>query len=201
LAKEGALDEVCSLFKEAEDNLKEYEYVDDTILLPAVNQLRYAGYHLAKAYKIELSESPGIEELDLNITQARNHCKRSIFDSSEGVLLHHLDEVRQFQLDYSKIAVPDIVPDYIDLCTQITKARDLIREASQVPGDTRHEFYKKCREHVTSLKSITDTLSEARPELNKKVDDRNTSTLRWTFGITLAALGAFAAIFALMVAI
>ncbi len=63
---------IASLFNEAEVALKQYERINLLNLLPAVNELRYAGRHLLEAENA-ISE----EDREKHEAQAIDHCERA----------------------------------------------------------------------------------------------------------------------------
>ena len=50
LTSKDAIKQVVDLFDAAEDKIKEVEQLSEDLPIPSINELRYAGYHLARAY-------------------------------------------------------------------------------------------------------------------------------------------------------
>ena len=77
-------------FRKAEATLKvqELELFDRGLLMPAVNQLRYAGSHL-----IRTLDSSDQSKIESNLRQAIAHCQRATFDSLEVQVRYYLEHI------------------------------------------------------------------------------------------------------------
>ncbi len=100
---------IAELFKEAEDAIKD---IGSELVIPAVNQLRYCGNHLARY----LSNTDNNEELQ----DAAKHCKRATYDAYEAAITYQLLEFHKFKDDYRMIQVGTIIPDYADIRHQFS---------------------------------------------------------------------------------
>lgn len=177
------IDATHALFKKAEANLKRAEHLTNKVFIPAVNELRYAGYHLF-AYL----STTGTED-DLN--SAKKHCKRAIYDSAEGPLLKFLGDIQQFQTDYANFPVTSELPDYINQLRQAQDAKNLIEK---VQPDTREAYFEAVEPHLVKLNEIVDLLETARPEINKRMRNEQRNA-RWTvLGVMAGILAAILAI-------
>ena len=105
------LSEISDLFKLAEKKIKFVENLDEGLLFPAVNQLRYVAFHLLRE-----SEAQDISLKQEELRKAKNHCQRAIYDSVETGITFCLVKIHEFQEDYKLIVVADVVPAYIDIC-------------------------------------------------------------------------------------
>lgn len=179
------IDKTGALFKRAESHLKSAEHLTNKIFIPAVNELRYAGFHL-----INYISSDGKED---DLISAQKHCKRAIYDAAEGPLLKFLGDVVSFQNDYSKVAcITEVVPNYILHMNKVREARNLI---AKVQPDSREEYFEIVEPHLAILSEIVDLLEMARPEINKRMrHDRTTTRILY---FTLAA-GVIAATFTII---
>lgn len=77
--------DVVVAFHKAEEVLKRYERLTLKPLLPAINQLRYAGEHLSLS--IRLDGNFRIEAL----RKAKSHCDRAYYDAIECVIVEILE--------------------------------------------------------------------------------------------------------------
>lgn len=176
------IDATHALFEKAEANLKRAEHLTNEVFIPAVNELRYAGYHLF-AYL----SSNGIED---DLISAKKHCKRAIYDAAEGPLLKLLGDIQQFQTDYAKVSVTPEVPDYINHLKKAQEAKNLIEK---IQPNTREAYFEAVEPHLETLNEIVNFLETARPEINKRMrnEQRNTGL------VAVACIaGILAAIFA-----
>ncbi|MFZ3028430.1 hypothetical protein [Rhodoferax sp.] len=153
------VDKTSELFKKAETNLKSAEHLTNVVFIPALNELRYAGYHLVKYLS-----STGDED---DLRSAQKHCKRAIYDTAEGPMLKFLGDVAKFQEDYSKEpCITDVIPGYVGHMKKVAEARNLIAE---VKPESRDEYFDLVEPHLTSLIEIAGLLDTARPEINKRM--------------------------------
>jgi hypothetical protein len=70
--------EFAALFQEAEQGLKQIEHLTDTLHIPAINELRYAGFHAVQAMA-----AASADERSANIEKGERHCRRASFDVFE----------------------------------------------------------------------------------------------------------------------
>ena len=87
--KKAKLRQIVGLFDQAENLLKEVEKVCGDLTVPSINQLRYVGYHIARAIVAQHDDS-FFDELK----KAENHCKRAIYDAYEVGILYFLDGIK-----------------------------------------------------------------------------------------------------------
>ncbi len=167
--------EVVELFDEAERTMKMIEHIDEKLIIPSVNELRYAGHHLAKAIKTSGQEEHGGE-----IEKAIKHCKRAFYDAAEVGILFYLEEFKIFQNDYRKTVLTDIIPNYSDLCRKADNSREMI---TQTPRDDRQIHYRNCETQFKELKEIVIQLGYYRSEINKKVKKEKFNTIAASFAI------------------
>lgn len=115
--------ELGDVYRKAEVAIKEFElspnradpkypcigeHDPSDLFIPAVNQLRYAGFHLVKADSLE---SNGDKENNLN--KAINHCQRAYFDTKEAMLLEQLGVFEEFRSEFgSSPNLNSIYPEF-----------------------------------------------------------------------------------------
>ncbi len=177
------LAEISELFKLAEEKIKLIENLEDGGLpLPAINQLRYVAFHLLRAENI-VEDKIKDEEL----RKAKNHCQRAIYDAIEIGIIHLLDKIKVFQMDYKLVSIVDIVPSYIPICKRADEITYFLSEASRRSiedhSNNRGDYYEKSNELFNELQENVKLLDYSRPELNKKLQKS-----RITFIISISAL-------------
>lgn len=174
-------------FRKAEKAIKEAETVvrircgDSSgdcipagLFIPAVNELRYAGCHIARYLE-------GHVQSDLD--KAVAHCQRAEFDAYDCCIQFLLDECHRFQDDYENVVIPSVVPNYSDLILSLSRiSRTAVPrdELTQQAVDQKQKDYNK-------LAGIYDTFQVSRSELNKLVRDKNKNSTRWWWAIIIAA--------------
>ncbi len=100
--------ELHDLFALAEKKIKRVEQINhEGLSIPSVNQLRYAGRHCLDSL---VSDD---EEVENNIYEAKDHCKRAIYDAMEIGIVTILEKIQIFNKDYKYITITDVLPDYI----------------------------------------------------------------------------------------
>lgn len=182
---------VDELFSLAEDKLKLVERLENEgLLLPSINELRYAGFHLLKAINIEDDEQRRDE-----IRKAQNHCERSIFDAYEVGIFGCIERINQFLFDYRNIPLGDIVPEINEIRTCVDDALDFIED---IPKDDRVSHYRQCEEQFERLYAFSRTTKAAREEANKRLEKVRRDTRNTLIATAATVVGAVAAVAALV---
>jgi hypothetical protein len=151
------------VWDEAEDKLKRTERMKGNLTIPAVNELRYAGFHLLKALNVEdetVSED--------NFKRAEKHCKRAGYDSVEAEVLFHSSTLRQFKEDYRMVKIEVSGLDYVGIRHRANTTMALVHEARK-DEETREQYYERLVGHCDTLREDVERLDAARDELNKIV--------------------------------
>ena len=169
-----------SLFHQAESAIKDIEISDRELIIAAVNELRYAGYHIANL----ISQPDQAEEL----TKAENHCKRAIYDAYEAHIIFLVFEFKTFKTDYSNTIISNIIPKYSEYRKQ---ANTIISFIKNTDKETKAEHYEKCRIYSSQLKDIVDELDAARDELNKQIRKERRTTQLLVLSIVVAIASIF----------
>lgn len=181
--------ELTRLFKLAEEKIKLVENLNQELVIPAVNELRYAGYHMAQFLS---KDGEATEQLH----KAQNHCKRAIYDAVEAGVAHQLELIKKFQDDFRMLVLTEHISDYANLRKQILQARDLILR-SKAADEDRASYYAECSLHLQNLRTGLETLEQYREDLVKVIRQRNRSS--WINVSLMAAavvVGAVGAVFA-----
>jgi hypothetical protein len=157
-------------YQQAETAIKvvDHEHID--LGIPAINELRYAGYHLALFIKDPKNK---VDE----IRKACGHCQRATYDAYEASIIYCIEEYKTFQRDYKDSVIPDVIPDYVE---KIKIIKHAIRFIDSIDKETKAQNYEKCKEYHEALINLVESLNEARPELNKKIKaERRNAQLLW----------------------
>lgn len=154
--------ELVTLFDKAESVIKTLELLyEEGLFYHPVNQLRYAGYHIARALDVENSG-----DNEKHCKRAISHCQRAIYDASEMAIVFCLSEVHGFQQDYKSVDFLPTIPNYPDIVKVVRQAQVLISKKHK----NREQKYKECGELFKVIKPYVDCLNDARPELNKRLN-------------------------------
>ena len=175
---------VIALFHEAERALKFVELdQNEGTVVPAINELRYAGYHICKAI-----EATNPKERAEEIDKAEKHCKRAKFDALEFGILDQLERFKIFQDDYRLVVISGIVPDYTDIRLKAIDIQDFIDRVDRSDRDNHHE---RCKEYFEEFRLLVRKLDAARPELNKKLRNTRWGAFATAAGVVIALLTLF----------
>ena len=128
--------------------------------IPSINELRYVGYHVFKA--CGKSDDPIKQREELR--RAESHCKRASFDAMELGIITQLENVLEFKNNYSDYPVSDVMPDYIDLMTEVANTQKYLA-AMKKGVEEREQFYLECEPRLDRLIEINEKLFQAQNEL------------------------------------
>ncbi len=77
---------LLNLFEQAETKIKNVEQItSEGVLIPSINQLRYAGHHIVRSLLSDDAKEPQAERV-----KAINHVKRAIYDIDESLLIYYI---------------------------------------------------------------------------------------------------------------
>lgn len=181
--------ELVRLFRLAEKKIKLVENLNQELSIPAINELRYAGFHMAEY----LAGGTGAEE---QLRKAENHCKRSIYDAVEAGVTHQLEIIAQFQNDFRLLIISEIIPEYPEIKKKVVAARDLIL-APRKPEE-RAAYYEQCSEHLESLREAQAVLELHRDDLLKALKRMNQVSFGQFVGVASLLACIVGAVFAVL---
>jgi hypothetical protein len=179
--------EYCNAFSTAETHLKNAEYliksktIKGGVVIPAINELRYAGYHAALALDTTISQENKIELYK----KAIGHCERSSYDSLDALFQFGINQCTIFREDYKLIVISEIIPDYLNDCQRLEKIKnELIRQ------EDKKSRWQNIEKHLNEVLSICEKWNIAREELNK----RARATILKIIGAIIGIIGTFTGI-------
>ncbi len=94
------IEKLIKCFEETEIKVKHLEQDTFELAIPSINQLRYVGYHILKASRLDNTSVDNVKD---EIKKALNHCQRAKFDAIEIWITYLLEEIRMFEGTYSPI--------------------------------------------------------------------------------------------------
>lgn len=190
--QKAALKAVESLWKDAESRLKRTEVVQQEVCVAAINQLRYAGYHLIAAFSADDTKIFGEQ-----LSKCQVHCERASYDAIEAEVLVYLEAVRGFKEDYKTVSISVPNFDYFAVRKLALKATRDISEARS-EGESRGEFYQRLDTTCKKLGDAIIILDDVREELNKTQEatrtERRLVRNRWLVGLAVTAIVGFGAV-------
>ncbi len=167
----------CALYSQAERYIKRLERCDPDrgLLIPAINELRYAGCHIKRSFCAESRE-----EYHLHITSAERHCKRSICDTLSSLIDFVNISLRDIRDDYRFVPIGSHVDGHTHLMAEVGEiiqfvdehAHDEDREAIECREDHVHDDvddwpYEDLVSKADRLTEIKKLYDAARPDLNR----------------------------------
>lgn len=175
-------------YKKADDFCKEVQAFVSEAGIPAMNELRYAGYHLLGAIN---DHGSLVDKAEL--ISAINHAKRACYEAGEAGILIALDQINAFKNDYKNVVVTTVVKNYNDIKLDAARAQQRIKSERDhaSPDGTDYDDY------VTHFKLLRDhclALDMARDELNKLVRNEAKVARRWLIALLATILFGVAAI-------
>lgn len=164
---EQALKDIETLFKQAENKIKNLEEISSQgVLIPSINQLRYAGYHIVRAVN---NKETSTEELSSVI----RHIKRAIYDADEAIVIFYLESIKEFKENYlTNSFTTSVLPNYIEILANTEQANQEIQLNKENNYNSREEYYKGCEPHIQKLAKYVLQLNQAIPVIAVKTQER-----------------------------
>ncbi len=157
--------------------------------IPAINEMRYAGYHLRHA----LDETGALRDRT-QLEKARGHAQRASYEAAEAGLLLALEEINLFKNDYRNVVVTGDVKEYIVILSECEEAQRRLGVRRQL-GDGQELDHVRHQELFETLSKAANLLHAARPEINKRMREARTGKIRWIVTTVIAVLTLGVAIF------
>ena len=177
------IDELRTLYDKADQFVREVAEFEDEVAIPAINELRYAGYHLLQS----IGDDGTISEEE-QFRRAISHCERAMYESAEAGINSVLVWIDQFREDYKNIVVKDVVDDYARILAHTRKAQDLIARgrSDQMSSSDRVSRYM---ETFRQLRKYSQLLEASRDDLNAKLSEQVRDKRRFIIRCLLILLG------------
>lgn len=157
------IDNIEKNFKDAESKIKSAELLDQTISIPSINELRYAGHHILRATQLK-EEDEILEELD----KANRHTKRSFYDAVEASILYKLQKIENFDKEYKLI--PETITVIDNYNYKLSQVSDIVQEIEDINIDSRDEKYKIIEDHYKTIKEINNEFQMSIPTIVNLID-------------------------------
>lgn len=157
------IDNIEKNFKDAESKIKSAELLDQTISIPSINELRYAGHHILRATQLK-EEDEILEELD----KANRHTKRSFYDAVEASILYKLQKIENFDKEYKLI--PETITVINNYNSKLSQVSNIVQEIEDINIDSRDEKYKIIEDHYKTIKEINNEFQMSIPTIVNLID-------------------------------
>ena len=103
------IDQLSSLYQEAELAIKATDIKHSEHSLPPINELRYAGFHIIKG--LEYERDGANEDCRVEFNKAERHCLRAIYDAHEITLMFSMNVVRSYIDKYDYEVFQKCIPE------------------------------------------------------------------------------------------
>lgn len=182
--------ELFGCFRDAENEVKKFEKEYGDVPIPSINELRYAGYHIAEAAQNDSSEVSINDNIDL----ALNHCKRAKYDAHEASTMLVLEKIKDFNDRYRRLTeTTETISSYVETLQEIDEISEKLQETIPSSYGSREEYYGAVSEGDKKLKTILKKFQLSEISIESRVKENNDkkkqSTRRFITTTLLTVLG------------
>lgn len=189
-------------YREAEEAIRVAEIHTGKLAVPALNEMRYAGYHALQCLLAKDSTSR-----DTACTKAISHCRRAYFDARSLLLLFLYSRVLNIRAGLGKYLhfFAEMVGEhYTELKTNVVGARRMIEgienfRRDQVKWQSRDDFFRCCDPHIRACYACVTAYENIAEELCGKVDKARNKENYQRIILWLTIFGTFVAILGFVV--
>ena len=168
---------LLNLFEQAETKIKNVEQItSEGVLIPSINQLRYAGHHIVRSLL-----SDDAKERQAERVKAINHVKRAIYDIDESLLIYYIESAVCFKEKYNDSGfVTGVVTDYPEKLATLDEANKSIQQLRENNNNyqDREQFYQKLSPCLIKLSQIVAIFEQSAPLIAKKQQDKDDQDLK-----------------------
>lgn len=149
------LEAIVHVWDEAEGFIKQAEVITGEAVIPAINELRYAGRRLVDLLQQEVTLENGVEFDTAHhvFAEVEENCIRARHDVVDAVFFHADEYFRWLEDRFSLPVLCQIYPSYAALRRKMFEVADRIIE-SRESRSKRAELYKDL--HTSHLPEIID---------------------------------------------
>ncbi|MDR2732985.1 MAG: hypothetical protein LBB36_07200 [Fibromonadaceae bacterium] len=151
---------LCDDFEHADKIIQDVKSITKDEIIPAISQLRYAGWHLARWLNSDITGNSDENEF----SEAIGHSKRAIFEASRYGILFCMLGIQSFRDMYSGEIMPGIIANYSEKMYKAEESRKFVISVSERERDVRADA---CYAHFVTIRDILQELICCQPELNR----------------------------------
>ena len=157
--------------------MKIAESISDAVTIPAINELRYAGFHILNAVT-----EKNVDTASKHMFKAQDHCERAVYDAAAAGLVGITDTINRFQTQYRDIAIGDVVNNIAEIRARVDKAETLLADGESSVDSLDVE---KVVDLLCNLKQDARNLDFHAPDLAVKLRERTKGTRRFVLAVTI----------------
>jgi len=102
------LKEVVDHYETADQFARGVAVFRDKVVIPAHNELRYAGHHVIQSIDADTHQAGDV----VNLRKAYRHCERAMYEASEAGLMHAARIILTVYKEYPGVVISEVVKDY-----------------------------------------------------------------------------------------
>jgi hypothetical protein len=175
----------------SEDDCCQFNTKINSVVVPAVNELRYAAKHISKIFYPSDSSQINTEELD----KAIRHCVRAKYDALHAISLYLIRDFQHFIRDYQESSEAlDAIEGFTDHCVFVEQTLLYISEIADYTDEVCEELMEKIKRLkqlylITKSARATGDSVYTKLELQiKKLEVQNKQAKWWTMLWALAGI-------------
>ncbi len=171
---------------EDDDCLKNTNESPRGVVVPSLNELRYAAKHLLNAMQLD-SSSPEYQE---QIRRATRHCIRARLDALKATVLFLVRDFRAFSQDYRLVPLPQNERDQMNAHRETIQAalKILSKDHSQSTNEECGKL-KECVERLHGFYLVVERDRDKYNQILAEIDNHNkSSTMQWMVGLAIAVI-------------
>jgi hypothetical protein len=148
------LSSLSDRWRNLEERIKEAEQISGTVIIPAINELRYSGRRFFEAWLIAAQESvdhAGEREFRKHIIMAEQYFNNADHDLTDALIMFFSERQDQILTKYGLLRSTEMYPRIVQWMHDIKSAQDLIRSSRGNRHNRMEEYHKLSSNNVPSL--------------------------------------------------
>lgn len=154
------LREIHDLYDEADRSVREVTEFADEVMIPPVNELRYAGHHVLQAVAAKTDD-----RRTEHVQKAHRHCERALYDAAEIGIMEAVEIISEFRMAYPTLQISAVIRDYPDILAAARAAQQKViagrskRESARAQATEYMDAFRKLRDGAARLEMGRDDLN------------------------------------------
>jgi hypothetical protein len=157
------LAELAAFWNEVEERTKATEQLRSETVIPAINELRYAGRMFVDAWSVQQKAAPteaDIASVEEKIIVARQYLINADHDAIDAALVYIYRNVKYAVKRYRKGKISAHIPDFLNKLDRIDEFEAKIR-ASRKNRELRNQIYQEIIPHYEEMMALHIDLDRA----------------------------------------
>lgn len=162
------LDSLSTAFNKAKERIETItndiygpDNPDQALAAPALNELRYVGFHIIKA----ISKADRKEQEE-ELRRAIRHCERASYDIIEIGIAYQLGRFERFREEFRQTPVTATIKNWTQICESVNRINADLCEINRF-DEGGEEYHIAAEAKLHELLNITSNLPNYEEELDK----------------------------------